>query len=131
MLKYSHNLLVKTILIKVKYCHPLRLAHGEISTFRSLFEIKLKRKDFSFGCWALPRSYFTVFYSYVYRRKTVKFEFYWDGIIPGDGVKTGVINSWDKGNGEKYTDVCMGDCRHMGSLPLCCFTNMWDRRHVF
>ena len=23
------------------------------------------------------------------------------------GVKTGVINSWDKGNGEKYTDVCM------------------------
>ena len=25
--------------------------------------------------------------------------------IPGDGVKTGVINSWDKGDGKKCTDV--------------------------
>ena len=51
--------------------------------------------------------------------------------IPGDGVKTGVINSWDKGDGKKCTNVGLGDCRHMGSLPSCCFTKMWDRRRVF
>ena len=29
--------------------------------------------------------------------------------IPGDGVKTGVINSWDKGDGKKCTDVGLWD----------------------
>ena len=51
--------------------------------------------------------------------------------IPGDGVKTGVINSWDKGDGKKCTNVGLGDCRHMGSLPSYFFTNMGDCRHVF
>ena len=43
--------------------------------------------------------------------------------ILGPRVNTVVINSLDKGNGLKCTDVSMGDCHHM--------RNMWDRRHNF
>ena len=51
--------------------------------------------------------------------------------IPGDGVKTGVINSWDKGDGKKCTDVGLWDCRHMWDRRHVFFTNVWDRRRVF
>ena len=51
--------------------------------------------------------------------------------IFGPRVNTVVINSLDKGNGGKCTDVGTGDSRHMRSLPSCCFTNAWDRRRVF
>ena len=50
--------------------------------------------------------------------------------ILGPRVNTVMINSWDKGNGRKCTDVGMGDCRHMGSLQSYFFTNMGDCRHV-
>ena len=49
--------------------------------------------------------------------------------IPGDGVKTGDINSWDKGYGKKCTDVGLSPYGVIaviffykyGGLPSCFF----------